>query len=275
MKWSAPAATYENLQAGDVALLGLCCDYNASYASGPAEAPGKIREAFFQGSQNKFSELAVDFRTASHFKDLGDIDVSNDHQYLAISNLVRQVLEKGARPMILGGDHSITYPVIKAMAEKWPGLNIMHFDAHPDLYPEFNGSRYSNACPFARIMEEGLVNRLVQVGIRTASPMLRAQARLYGVEMYEMKDGNLPDLHFNGPLYISLDMDVLDPAFAPGVSHREPGGFSVREVIEIIHSLQGLIVGADIVEFNPRRDIEEMTAYVAVKLLKEIAGRML
>jgi arginase family enzyme len=124
-------------------------------------------------------------------------------------------------------------------------------------------------------MEGGLVQRLVQVGIRTPNPHQREQARRFGVEVLEMKDwrGELPALE--GPLYLSLDLDVLDPAFAPGVSHHEPGGLSVREVLRILQGLEVPLVGADIVELNPLRDVAGVTAKVAAKLYKELVAQML
>jgi arginase family enzyme len=103
----------------------------------------------------------------------------------------------------------------------------------------------------------------------------RDQAKKFGVEVIEMR--HLPALDrmkVKGPVYISFDMDVLDPAFAPGISHREPGGMSVREAIAHLHAITGKIVGADIVEFNPLQDNTQMTAMVAAKLLKEILGKM-
>src|SRR5580765_6145401 len=124
-------------------------------------------------------------------------------------------------------------------------------------------------------MEGGLAKLLVQVGIRTASGHQREQAHRFGVEMVEMK--NLPAyarLKADGPVYITFDMDVLDPAFAPGVSHREPGGISVREAIAHLHAIEGEIVGADLVEYNPVRDVGGLTATVAAKILKEVLGRM-
>jgi arginase family enzyme len=125
-------------------------------------------------------------------------------------------------------------------------------------------------------MEAGLARRLVQVGIRTATGHQREQAKKFGVEMMEMR--GLPayeKLKAAGPVYISFDMDVLDPAFAPGLSHREPGGMSVREAIAHLHAIEGQIVGGDLVEYNPVRDVDGLTATVAAKIVKEILGRMI
>src|SRR5262245_58111864 len=125
-------------------------------------------------------------------------------------------------------------------------------------------------------MEEKLAQRLVQVGIRTANAHQRAQAERFGVEMFEMRDfqGDR-DLGFEGPVYVTFDMDGLDPSCAPGVSHREAGGLSTRQALDVIHRIGGPIVGADVVEFNPKLDSSGLTAFTAAKLVKEIAGRML
>ena len=120
-----------------------------------------------------------------------------------------------------------------------------------------------------------LTDRLIQVGIRTNNDEHRAQAARFGVEVIEAGQcHDLRRLEFSTPVYISMDIDGLDPAFAPGVSHREPGGLSTRQVLDLIQSIEQPIVGADIVEYNPRCDLSNMTALVATKLLKEIAGMM-
>jgi agmatinase len=180
------------------------------------------------------------------------------------------------RVLALGGDHAITFPVVKALTDAHEALTILHLDAHPDLYDSYDGSRYSHACPFARIMETGRVKRLIQVGVRGMNDQQRRQVEKFGVTCIEMKDYRSKNpIQIEGPVYISLDMDVLDPAYAPGVSHHEPGGMSTRKVLRLIQSLKNPIVGADIVEYNPDRDVNGMTAAVAAKFLKEIAGIML
>ena len=151
-----------------------------------------------------------------------------------------------------------------------------YFDAHPDLYDEFEGNRFSHASPFARVMEEGLAARLVQVGIRTMSGPQRLQVERFGVEVVEMRHFR-PGLALGleGPVYVTVDLDAFDPAFAPGVSHHEPGGLATRDVVDIILGLEAPVVGADVVEYNPTRDVVGVTAMLAAKLAKELAGRML
>ena len=152
----------------------------------------------------------------------------------------------------------------------------MHFDAHPDLYDDFEGNPYSHASPFARIMESGLAKRLVQVGIRTINGHQREQAKRFGVEVLTMQRWrDVFDLQFDSPLYITFDMDCLDPAFAPGISHREPGGLSTREALSVIQSLNANIIGADVVELNPTQDVSDITEMVAAKVFKEIVAKML
>lgn len=256
-----------------LAILGIPFDGNSSYMRGPAEAPAAIREALRCDSTNTWAENGTDIGGQLH--DLGDVrfQASADPMH-AISEFVGGALDENFRPIILGGDHSLTYATVRAFAKAHPNLTILHFDAHPDLYEEFQGSRYSHACPFARIMEAKLARRLVQVGIRTANVHQREQAKRFAVETLEMKSwrGKLPKLE--SPVYVSFDMDVLDPAFAPGVSHHEPGGMTTREAIAAIQSISATIVGADVVELNPQRDSLGITAMCAAKIVKELAARM-
>lgn len=260
-----------------LALMGIRYDDNSSFMKGAADAPPQIRAAFRSEAWNLWSETGVDLGGEAIFFDAGDIQsVAGTEMFSLIEDSVSTLVNDGLAPICLGGDHSITYPIIKALSRKYADLSVLHFDAHPDLYDEFDGSRYSHACPFARIMEEGLAKRLVQVGIRTVNQHQREQSIKFGVEIFEMKNWRDDlQLAFNTPVYISFDVDALDPAFAPGVSHREPGGLSTRQVINVIQNLTGKIVGADIVEFNPRMDPLHITGTVCAKLLKEIAAKML
>ncbi|MCL7451912.1 MAG: agmatinase [Anaerolineae bacterium] len=267
----------DSLERGSVVLLGIPFDEHSSFISGAALAPPRIREALYSDETNLSTESGDDLSRQPRLRDLGDLRLERGAAALAqIEHTVAALLERGARVLSLGGDHALTLPVVRAYARRYELLNILHLDAHPDLYDEFEGDRYSHACPFARIMEEGLASRLLQVGIRTMNPHQQAQARRLGVEVVDMRQwGPGIRLRFEGPLYISLDLDVLDPAFAPGVSHHEPGGLSTRELIRLIQGLETALVGADIVEFNPERDVVGVTAMVAAKMVKELAANML
>ncbi len=194
----------------------------------------------------------------------------------AIEAGVRRVLESGAKPLVLGGDHSITYPVLRAFKDRGP-LAILHFDAHGDIYDNFEGDRFSHACPFARVMEEGLAVRLIQVGLRTLTPHQREQSKKFGTEIFgadRWRDAIPVVAGLRGPVYVSLDIDVLEPMLAPGLAHPEPGGLSVRDVLDVLFALRTEVIGADVVEYNPRFDVRDLTARVAAKFVKELIGAM-
>ncbi len=267
---------------GIVVLAGLPADDKSSYLRGAAEAPWAIREALACPSSNLCAEDGTDFGACPSFADAGDLDLGGAFDAAAIEEGLGRLYASGSRVLGLGGDHSVSYPAIRAFAlapEARGGgskVDVLHLDAHPDLYDSFEGDRYSHACPFARCLEDGLLGRLVQVGIRGMNAEQRAMAVEHGIEAIDMigwTDGRRPA--FVGDFYLSLDLDALDPAFAPGVSHREPGGLSTREIITLVQRTPGRLAGADLVELNPSRDPEGMTAMVAAKLLKEIAARMI
>ena len=257
-------------------LIGIPWDANSSFLRGAAAAPPLVRQALFSPASNMWTEFGVDLAAPGRLGDAGDIGIPDGVDAVAaIEDSIRRLMDDGGAPIAIGGDHAVTYPILRAIGRRHSGLTILHVDAHPDLYDEFEGNRLSHACPFARIMEEGLAARLVQVGIRTRNGHQREQAQRFGVETIDMRAwaaGTRPVV--TGPVYVSIDLDGLDPAFAPGVSHREPGGLSVRDVLSLLHALPSHPVGADIVEFNPSQDPIGLTAHVAAKLVKELAGRM-
>jgi agmatinase len=259
-----------------IGLVGFRWDENSSFLRGAADAPPLIRRAFASESANHWSERGVEI-TPGDVLDAGDFGPGPGVDMpLAIEGAVGKLLDMNLRVLSLGGDHAVTYPILRAFARKYPQLSILHFDAHPDIYDEFEGNRFSHACPFARIMEEKLAQRLVQVGIRTATAHQREQIARFGVESIEMKDFHDDlALEFDTPVYVSFDIDGLDPAFAPGVSHWEPGGLSTRQALDVIARVKAPIVGADVVEFNPKVDSSGLTAMVCAKLVKELAGKML
>ncbi len=255
-----------------ITLQGILFDEKSSYLRGPALAPPLIRKAYHSESANYFSENGEEV-LPDLFDDKGDFSI---HSYFDIEKITSKNLESNGPLITLGGDHSITYPILKAIHKIYGQVDILHIDAHADLYDNFEGDKFSHACPFARIMEDELASRLVQIGIRTLSKHQAAQADKFGVEIMQMKDFDGHQLpKFENPIYLSLDIDGLDPAFAPGVSHHEPGGLSTREVLDIIQNINVPIIGADIVEYNPTRDSHGMTAMVSAKLLKEIAAKII
>lgn len=257
-------------------LLGVPFDAASSFRRGAAGAPPAIRSALASQAGNSWTEGLVDIGGPGMLGDAGDLTLSTGAESRAqIEAGVARLLDAGGVPIVLGGDHSITYPVLRAMRPRHAHLSVLHVDAHPDLYEDFAGDRFSHACPFARALEERLLDELVQVGIRAMTGPQRAQADRYGVDVIDMDAwvaGRRPAPAY--PVYLSIDLDGLDPAYVPGVSHPEPGGLSVREVLTVLHQLEVPVVGADIVELNPELDSRGLTAGVAAKLVKEIAGRM-
>jgi agmatinase len=261
----------------DVAIIGIPFDDNSSFVKGAALAPPRIRQAFHSPSTNLFTENLTDLSTAASLSDLGDLRFAEGTDaFSLIESTVHAALKQETRLFCLGGDHSITYPILKAYASTNQPLTIVQLDAHPDLYHEFEGNRFSHACPFARIMEEQLAKHLVQIGIRGMNKHQFEQARRFQVHTIDMRTWHKnPSLKIKGPVYLSLDMDVLDPAYAPGVSHPEGGGMTTREVIDIIQNLPGPLIGADLVEYNPNHDPTGITDVAAAKLMKEILTRLL
>lgn len=257
-----------------VALIGFPTDRHSSFLRGPAKAPAAIRAALFSDSNNGAAENGLEIGVDIELLDRGDAALREaDGDDELIEQATRAAVREGMRPIALGGDHSVTYPIVRALAAEFGPLQILHVDAHPDLYEDFQGNRRSHASPFARIMEAGLATRLVQVGIRTLNRYQREQAQRFGVEIVQMR-GFEPALVpvLAAPFYVSIDMDGLDPAYAPGVSHHEPGGLSVRDVLRVLDFQRAPLVGADVVELNPDRDINDMTAVVAAKLVRELAA---
>ena len=262
-----------------VTLVGVPWDEGSSFLRGAAAGPAAIRAALASPSSNLSTEAGPDLAPGVNLLDAGDVPLPAGDPAAAgdaITRAIEVLIEQGRPVLALGGDHAVTFPIVRAHAGRYRGLNILHLDAHPDLYGDFEGKPWSHASPFARIMEAGLASRLVQAGIRTLNDAQRPQVRRFGVEQIAAHDWHENvELAFDGPVYLSLDLDVLDPAFAPGVSHHEPGGVSLRDVLRLLRRVRGRLVGADVVELNPSRDRDGVTAMAAAKLAKEIAARLL
>jgi len=261
-----------------ISLLGVALDANSSHLLGPAEGPAAIREALHSNSHNHCTEAAVP--VLDHLDDVGDVAVANDKGSITDADLITAAvshqLDAGRQIITLGGDHSITYPILRAFKSHHDHLTVVHIDAHPDIYHDLDNNPLSHGSPFARALEDGCMTTLVQLGIRTSTPHQLEQVKRWGVTVVSPRQLAGFDVSaLPGPIYLSIDLDGLDPSVAPGVSHHEPGGLTMREVLDIIDALPGPVVGADVVELNPCRDMVGMTAMVAAKLVKEIAGAML
>jgi len=272
-----------------IAIFGLNEDRNSSFLRGSAKAPSIIMNMFKSDANNTWSELDID--VWNHITDFGNyFPESSDHSaiYKEIHPIISTVFEKNMLPLCLGGDHSITYALIKSLrSHMMAPITIIHFDSHPDIYHAFEGNVNSHASQFARICEErNLISQLISIGIRTVTAHQREQFQKFNVETIEARNFPVSKFEFkallesiiknrDSPMYISFDIDVIEPGLAPGVSHREPGGLTVRQCIDAIHAIPGKVVGADIVEYNPDKDIDGITSIVAAKLLKEIAAKLI
>ncbi len=256
-------------------ILGFEWDASSSHARGPALAPTVVRRLLTSEASSSYSIDLTDMRAAIAGYDIPALPEDGALARAIIERTVAETIARGETPLSIGGDHSITYPILKAVAAKRGPVNLLHIDAHPDLHHDYEGDPFSHASPFARAHEDGLIARHVAVGIRCWDPGSKAQAEKFGVTILGSHDlDRVPGDLFAAPLYITIDLDGLDPAFAPGVSHPEPGGLSMLDALALIRRIRGPLIGADIVELNPERDPMLATARVVVRLAKELAAKI-
>ena len=270
----------------DVAVVGVPFDSGTSYRSGTRFGPRKIREASLMlwGYNNP---LAVKPLDALKVIDYGDVDVippSIVDTYQNVESEVGAILHAGATVISLGGDHSISLPLLRAHARKFGPLSVVHFDSHPDTWDtEFGGRPYSHGTPFRRALEEKLINPAgyIQVGLRGPTSGARdwQEARDLGVRVITLDEAAalgvpavIAAIHetVKGPTYVSLDIDAADPAFAPGTGTPEVGGFTSHQLLQLVRGLRGLdLVGFDLVEVCPPYDHGDITAILAANLAFE------
>jgi len=276
-------------------LAGLPFDHLSTYMRGAGMAPALVREALRCDSSNSYSEKGVDIDEVLE-------DVGDSPSFENIGGFIEQL----DSPVVsVGGDHAVTLPILRALGRKKP-LSVLHFDAHPDMYDpsagivnplgtnwKFGEKMPSHASPFFEALSEGLIKDLLQVGVRTMNghQALNAsrfpQVRIITMERFSQlwKECLIENWGSNSEVYISIDIDVLDPAYAPSVSHLEPGGLSTRELLTILQMMKfpnSKIVGADVVEYNPVREKRykdsdqspTQTAMVAAKLVKELVSKI-
>ncbi len=276
-----------DLEGVDVAILGVPFDSGASYRPGARLGPREVRSqsslirsySYFQ-KVHPFAQLNV--------ADAGDVDTpptSIEVAYTAIERRVGEIVEAGATPMIVGGDHGVTLPVLRAVARRHGPLGLVQFDAHIDTWDEYFGGKYFHGSPFRRAIEEGLVDggRFVQVGIR--GPMYGEDDfdfhREHGITVFDIEQVKAHGLKTvideiarvaSGPVYVTFDIDAVDPAFAPGTGTPEVGGLTSQEAQQLVRGLAGLnIVGCDVVEVSPLYDGPgQITALLAANLMFEL-----
>lgn len=254
-------------------LLGFEWDASSSHARGAALGPSVVKRLLTSEASSGYSIDLTPMRDCIAGYDIPALPEDGAAARDMIEASVREAIARGETPLSIGGDHSVTYPILRAVAAKHGPVNVLHIDAHGDLHEDYEGDPFSHASPFARAHEAGLIARHVAVGVRCWDPHQKTQAEKYGVTIlgaHELE--RAPARFFDAPCYITIDLDGLDPAFAPGVSHPEPGGLSTLDVLALIRRLKGPLIGADIVELNPERDPMLATARVVVRLVKELAA---
>jgi agmatinase len=278
------AASAEGL---DVALLGIPYDGGTSYRPGARFGPRAVRE---QSSliRSWHPVLRVHPFERLRVADCGDVDVvpiSIEETYAAVSRRIDEVNAAGATPLCVGGDHSVTLPILRSLARRHGPLGVVHLDAHPDTWDQYFGHKFFHGTPFRRAVEEGVVDpgRFIQVGIRGPlyGPEDFAFHEEHGIEAIRIEavkeqgvgwvQGRLERLR-DGPVYCSFDIDAVDPAFAPATGTPEVGGLTSYEALGLVRALRGLpLVGADIVEVAPPYDGPgQITALLAANLMFEL-----
>jgi agmatinase len=262
-------------------FAGLPCDAKSTFRRGPAEGPSRIRLAYDGRCYNATTELGADL--AGRVSDAGDWlpggsweETREDYRFRAEELLIGEAV-----PFFAGGDHAITMPLVEALEVIAEPVHVVQLDAHPDLYPEFDGDRWSHACVGARILEMEHVASLTQIGIRTLNqPQLEVARRHAGrLTILEARDlsfrpSDLSHIPGGAPVYLTVDLDAFDPAYAPGVSHPVPGGITPRQALALLQEAPWRLVGMDVVEVNPSLDQGDRTAVLAARLLHEAMGRV-
>jgi agmatinase len=275
----------------DVAIVGVPFDGGTSYRPGARLGPREIRaQSSLIRPYNYFQKVSPFDRL--NVADVGDIDappVSIEKCYDAVERGIETIAQAGARPIVVGGDHSISLPVLRALARRHGPLALVQFDAHIDTWDEYFGGKYFHGTPFRRAIEERLVDprRFIQVGIR--GPMYGeddfAFHREHGITMIDIDQVRARGVAWTvaqirgtatGPAYMTFDIDAVDPAFAPGTGTPEIGGLTSHEAQQLLRGLAGLtLVGGDIVEVAPPFDGPgQITALLAANIMFELLCAM-
>lgn len=269
----------------DVALIGVPYDGGTSYRPGPRFGPRRVREqsALIRPYNPVLNVSPFDRLRVADYGDLSVNPLSIEDTFLRITTELNAVLQEGAIPMCVGGDHSILLPILRSIHKFHGPVALIQLDAHSDTWDEYWGIKYSHGTPVRRAIEEGLLAEpyILQVGLR--GQLYSAQdldyAREHKIEMVtaeEFHEHGLPLVHkklkaFEGlKTYFSLDIDVVDPAFAPGTGTPQVGGLTSVQILGLVRALRGLnFVGCDLVEVSPQFDSADITSLLAANLLFE------
>ncbi len=276
-----------DLSQADVAIIGVPLDTAVLYRPGARFGPRAIRDAsgHMRPHATDPAKLEPPFDRL-RVVDYGDLETYPGYieQSLAhVQEEVARVLETETFPVVLGGDHSTTLPVLRACAARQGTLSLVHFDAHPDFWPGTAERPYHHGTVFRVAVEEGLIDPAasLQIGIRgSISAGIIAEARAAGFNLITADEFARPGVRATVetiqrlaslPVYVSLDIDCVDPAFAPGTGTPEVAGLTSREIVELVRGLAGLpLVAFDVVEVSPPYDSSEITALLAANLVYEL-----
>ena len=270
----------------DIALLGIPFDGGTTYRAGTRSGPRHVRaQSVLIRPWNPV--LKVNPFRSFRVADFGDFSVnplSIEDTFARVEEQMMPLLDAGVRCLSVGGDHSLSLPLLRAVAKKFGPVALIQFDAHNDLWDEYFGCRYSHGTPFRRAIEEGLIREghFLQVGLRgqVYSEHDFDFAGEHKVRMITAEDVHAGGINFvreqlgafrDLPVYVTLDIDCVDPAFAPGTGTPQIGGFSSYQIVELLRALKGLqIVSCDLVEVSPPYDAAEITSLLAANLLFEM-----
>lgn len=270
----------------DIALIGVPYDGGTTYRPGPRFAPRHVREqsAIIRPWNPVLNLNPFDKYRIGDYGDLSINPLSIEDTFQRITSQLDDVLNAGARTVCVGGDHSILLPILRSIHKRFGPVGLIQLDAHNDTWGGYFGSPHSHGTPVRRAIEEGLLvgNDVLQVGLRgqVYSKDDFAFGRQHGfsvVTSEEFHRGGMPLVarHLKKlgkrPVYVTLDIDVVDPAFAPGTGTPQVGGLSSIQILELVRSLRGLkLVGCDLVEVSPPFDTGEITSLLAANLLYEL-----
>jgi len=276
-KYTGYLGSSDDYAAAKAVLLGVPMDATVSFKPGARFGPLAVRNASY-GLEEYSLELDRALDECRYF-DSGNVWIppGNVERSLALTAAaVAKVVADGKIPLTLGGEHLVSLPAIQAVAARYPDLVVLHFDAHADLRQEFFGETHSHAAVFRRAYETVKPKNIYHFGIRSGDreeiAFGREHSNLFLYEILAPLQQVLPSLA-GRPVYVSLDIDVVDPAFAPGTGTPEPGGCTSREILEAIHRIgrSGVqIVGFDLVEIAPDLDHSGITAMLGAKLVREV-----
>ncbi|MFJ7725978.1 agmatinase [Neobacillus sp. NPDC097160] len=270
--------SHPNFEESQVVLYGMPMDWTVSYRPGSRFGPARIREVSI-GLEEYSAYLDRELEEVKYF-DAGDIPLpfGNAQRSLdLIEEFVDQVLAAGKFPLGMGGEHLVSWPVMKAVYKKYPDLAIIHFDAHTDLRENYEGEPLSHSTPIRKIAEHIGPKNVYSFGIRSGMKEEFVWAKENGMhiskfEVLEPLKEILPTLA-GRPVYVTIDIDVLDPAHAPGTGTVDCGGITSKELLASIHAIarsEVNVVGGDLVEVAPIYDPSEQTANTASKLIREM-----